>query len=91
MFGPNVYGTGLTVTKVLGGLSKALGIANQAIPLYQQIKPMVGNARKVMSVLKEFNTPVKETPAKKAIISQAKEKEVIEKTITSPSHPVFFQ
>ena len=48
MFGTNVIGSGLTLTKVLGGISKGLSIANQVIPLYQQAKPMIQNARKVM-------------------------------------------
>ena len=54
MFGTNVVGSGLSLTKVLGGISKGLSIANQVIPLYQQAKPMIQNARKVMNVLGEL-------------------------------------
>ena len=35
MFG-NPYGTGLSFTKVLSGLSKTLNIANQVIPIYKE-------------------------------------------------------
>lgn len=91
MYGPNMVSSGLSITKVLGGISKVLGVANQAIPLYKEIKPMVSNARKIMDVLKEFNsttnTPKKSTP--KIIETKAKEK--IVKTEVLQSKPVFFQ
>lgn len=45
-----------TLSKILGGLSKTLNVANQVIPLYQQAKPLIGNARSILGVLKEFNT-----------------------------------
>ena len=90
MFGTNAVGSTFSLTRVLGGISKGLSIANQVIPLYQQAKPMIQNAKKVMSVLKEFNkssTPatnnnktiidIDETPKKTDIINQ--------------SRPVFFQ
>lgn len=54
MFGAPVK-TGLTLTKVLGGISKTLSVANQVIPLYQQAKPMIKNAKTVLSVLKDMN------------------------------------
>lgn len=90
MFGTNAVGSTFSLTRVLGGISKGLSIANQVIPLYQQAKPMIQNAKKVMSVLKEFNkssTPttsnnkttidIDETPKKTDVINQ--------------SRPVFFQ
>ena len=39
MFGPNTIRTTLTLPKVLSGISKGLGIANQAIPIYKEVKP----------------------------------------------------
>ena len=53
MFGNEVK-SGLTMTKVIGGLTKTLNIANQAIPLYKEAKPMINNARNIYSVLKSF-------------------------------------
>ncbi len=52
---------GLSLTKIIGGISKTLQIANQVIPLYQKAKPMIHNARSLFSVVKEMkkttNTP----------------------------------
>ena len=53
MFG-NPYGTGLTFTKVLSGLSKTLNVANQVIPIYKEAKPMINNARTIFGALKEL-------------------------------------
>ena len=39
MFG-NPYGTGLSFTKILSGISKTLNVANQVIPLYKEAKPI---------------------------------------------------
>ncbi len=93
MFGTNVVGSGLSLTKVLGGISRGLSIANQVIPLYQQAKPMIQNAKKVMSVLKEFNKPsnnINSTNNKTTVEVNSKEK--TEPTmIQSGSTPVFFQ
>ena len=50
MFGAPVQ-SGLTFTKVLSGISKTLSVANQVIPLYREAKPMINNARNILSVL----------------------------------------
>ena len=93
MFGTNVISSGLTLTKVLGGISKGLSIANQVIPLYQQAKPMIQNARKVMSVLGELNKSNgnKNNKTNKTTVEvPAKEKTETFKVQPSNS-PVFFQ
>ena len=93
MFGTNVVGSGLSLTKVLGGISRGLSIANQVIPLYQQAKPMIQNAKKVMSVLKEFNKPsnnINSTTNKTTVEVNSKEKTETFK-VQSGSTPVFFQ
>lgn len=93
MFGTNVIGSGLTLTKVLGGISKGLSIANQVIPLYQQAKPMIQNARKVMSVLGELNKSngnKNNNTNKTTVEVPAKEKTETFKVQPSNS-PVFFQ
>lgn len=60
MFGPRI--TPFSFTTVLGGLSKTLNVVNQAIPLYNQISPMISNARKAISLVKEFsNTSINKT------------------------------
>ncbi len=58
MYGSNLGGitSGLSLTKVISGISKTLNIANQVIPLYQQVKPIISNASSILSVFKEFNS-----------------------------------
>lgn len=84
-----MYGTNsLSLSKVLSGLSKGLGIVNQAIPIYKEVKPMVSNARKVLSVVKEINKPSNNSK----IIDIEPKKVVTEKVTPHNSNtPVFFQ
>ena len=86
MFGAPVR-TGLTLTKVLGGISKTLGIANQVIPLYREAKPMIKNARTILSVLKDMNKPVNNKPSKTKQIRETKKdtSSISVKTVNSPS------
>ena len=58
MYGSNLGGitNNLSLTKVISGISKTLNIANQVIPLYQQVKPIINNASSILSVFKEFNS-----------------------------------
>ena len=91
MFGTNIARSSLSLTKVLSGISKGLGIVNQAIPIYKEIKPMMSNAKKVLEIAKEFN---KSSNTKTMDVTPKKE---VTKTVTpsvitnsSPS-PVFFQ
>ena len=88
--------SGITLSSVLGGISKGLGILNQAIPLYREIKPMIGSARKVMSVLQELkvnnnsnNTTNSTSNNKTTIEVTPEEKKIVNGT--SQSAPVFFQ
>ena len=88
--------SGITLSSVLGGISKGLGIINQAIPLYREIKPMIGSARKVMSVLQELkvnnnsnNTSNSTSNNKTTIEVNPEEKKTV--TYESQSAPVFFQ
>ena len=81
--------SGLSLTKVLGGISKGLSIANQVIPLYQQAKPMIQNARKVMNVLGELK---KTNNISKTTVDVKNVKEKTESLkIQSTNSPVFFQ
>lgn len=98
MFGANTISNSLSIGKVLNGISKGLSIANQVIPLYQQVKPMVGNARKILHVLKEFNhsnnNNNNNVPIQKTINQNNEESNLKQKknsSITIQSTPVFFQ
>lgn len=91
MFGTNIARSSLSLTKVLSGISKGLGIVNQAIPIYKEIKPMMSNAKKVLEIAKEFN---KNSNTKTIDVTPKKE---VTKTVTpsvltnSSPNPVFFQ
>ena len=91
-----MFGTmrsGITLSSVLGGISKGLGILNQAIPLYREIKPMIESSRKVMSVLQELkinNTINNPSNNKTTIdIEENTNKKIV--NYESQSTPVFFQ
>lgn len=92
MFGSTV-GSGLTFTKVLGGISKTLSIANQVIPLYREAKPMINNAKTIMSVLKDVGkSKDASSNSKTSNKTIEKKKDSIVESIpkTSSNNPVFF-
>ena len=90
MFGPNQIPRTFGFTKILNGINRSLNFANQVIPIYEQAKPLLSNARGMMRMLKEFahsDVPVKgENPSP----TQNKKNTPI-KTISNMSNPVFFQ
>ncbi len=90
MFGAPVS-QGLTLSKVISGISKTLGIANQVIPLYREAKPMIQNARTILGVLKDLNKPSQNNS------NNGKNKEITKKstipkesTYIKANNPVFF-
>lgn len=92
MFGSNGIKLGLTLPKILGGISKTLGVVNQVIPLYKEAKPMIANARNALSLVKEFSNT-----ATNRVITHTKQntlpiKEKINNTIANSSNtgPTFF-
>ena len=91
---PGVARTGLTLPKVLGGIQKTLNIANQVIPLYVQVKPIIKNAQSAFSVAKGLlATPStnQTTPSNlpsKAQTQDTKKQE--EPPVTYSNNPVFF-
>ncbi len=80
----------LSLSKVLSGISKGLGIVNQAIPIYKEIKPMMESARKFINIAKEFN---KTTTSKIIDVTPKKEvtSSVTSNTLSNQSNPIFFQ
>lgn len=67
---------GLSLLKIVGGLSKTIGVARQLIPIYKQVKPILNNSGKILSNINNFslNKDKKEeknnlTPVKQEIIS----------------------
>lgn len=55
MFGNTPLSSPLSLSKIVGGLSKTLGIANQIIPIYKEARPMIQNARNALNLVKEFS------------------------------------
>ncbi len=95
MFGNNVASSTLTFGKILGGISKTLSIANQVIPLYQQAKPMINNAKTIMSALKDLNNSnAKNKETSQTILNSLKNAQSLNTnttTITNINSPTFFQ
>ena len=50
-----MFTNGLSITKILGGISKSLTIAEQIIPIYQKLSPGINNLRNIFSNLKINN------------------------------------
>lgn len=91
MFG--TVSSGLSLTKVIGGISKTLSIANQVIPLYREAKPMIQNAKTILSVLKDVGKPSnknKENIKNNIDISNNNNKSVRKIPATQNNSPVFF-
>ena len=92
MFG-NIPTGGLSLGKVITGISKSLNVVNQLIPLYREVKPVIGNAKTILSTLKEIgNTPRKSNPEKQVKITEnlSQKKDDSISQIISNNNPVFF-
>ena len=101
MFGPRAFIPsfsrglpGLSLTKVIGGISKTLGVVNEIIPLYKEAKPLVSNARNAINIIKELgNTTTNRVMSKKEEnLKPIKEKIAsINNSISNQKGPTFFQ
>lgn len=91
MFGPRL--PGLSIGTVIGGLSKTLGLVNQAIPLYKQVSPMISNARNAIKSFQTISTTSVEKTMqninKNVVPEVNKIKEI--KTLNQTKGPTFFQ
>ena len=93
MFGP-VF-RGLSIARVISGMSKGLDVANRIIPIYKETKPMIQNARNAVNLIKEFGN----NTANKIVTNTTKNtKEIKEKintiksvNLTNHNNPTFFQ
>lgn len=56
----------LNLSKILTGANKTLGIVKQVVPIYQDIKPVIGNAR---NVIKTYNSITKPKIIQKKVVS----------------------
>lgn len=55
-------GGGLTLSSIVNGTQKTLGIINQAIPIVKQVSPVMKNAKTMFRVMNEFKKV--DTPSK---------------------------
>ena len=79
---------GLDIAKVVGGLSKTLGVVKQAIPVYQQLKPILNNVKDLSKIVNIINTPDKSNNSTNEV------KEILNESIKKVSNtnlPTFFQ
>ncbi len=97
MFGPRAI-PGLSFTRMIGGISKTLGVINQIIPIYKEAKPMINNARNALSIIKEFgNTTTNRVMTKKdenlKVIKESINKinNNINNNLKNSKGPTFFQ
>ena len=88
MFGNQMVPRAFSFTKILGGISKALNVANQLIPLYNQAKPIISNARNILGVLKEVNS--KDVVDDKNIIESTDYQIKKEDNSSNSNNPTFF-
>lgn len=89
MFG-NPYGTGLTFTKVLSGISKTLNVANQVIPIYKEAKPMINNAKTILGALKEFGKSSSSNSSTSSTNQDTTKKDTTLEARTVSNNPKFF-
>ncbi len=75
----------ISLLKIINGLSKTINIANQMLPLYNQIKPIITSGSKMLSNIN--NSTKIETP--KQITKKETLVEVNQKN--NSSLPTFFQ
>lgn len=84
----SVISSGITLAKVLSGLSKTINIAKEVIPLYESVKPMIGSAKNLPKILNSLNRGYKASESTKEVNSST-----IKTTIESSliNNPTFFK
>lgn len=84
----NVISSGITLAKVLSGLSKTINIAKEVITLYESVKPMIGSAKNLPKILNSLNRGSKVSESTKEVNSST-----IKTTIESSliNNPTFFK
>lgn len=75
----------ISFEKILSGLNKSLNIVNQAIPLYQQLKPIISNSKDILSII---NTITNNDTKDESLVNN--ENQTI-KNVSNNNSPTFFQ
>lgn len=85
-----LLGKGLSLTKsinwsaLLDGTQKTLGVINQAIPVYYQVKPILGNAKTLFKIANVMNEP---TPSSSVSNNQIN---TVTQTSSVNNSPIFY-
>lgn len=88
---PNPVRSGLTLTKVIGGMSKTLNVVNQLLPLYKEAKPIISNAQNAFKIAKEFMIPDNNTVSVKSKSKTSPSPQPKNETsLQTSNRPVFF-
>lgn len=83
-----MHGTpNFTFNTFLSGISKSLGVAREIIPLWQQTRPLINNARKAYNLIKQ-NGNKKEPIRNNRVINIKKAPE--KKDYLNSNNPQFF-
>ncbi|MBQ6841032.1 MAG: hypothetical protein IJO63_02825 [Bacilli bacterium] len=83
--------SGLSLMKIIGGISKSLSVAQQIIPIYEQTKPMIQNARKAFSVLREINIPKPKANNSSSQTVSSQQKTIAQNSNSFTNNPSFFK
>ena len=75
-----------SLLKIINGLSRTINIANQMLPLYNQIKPIISNGSKLLS---NINLPTLQKQNNNTVTTNTKQIETPIQTETNL--PTFFQ
>ncbi len=89
MFGAPVQ-SGLTLSKVISGLTKTLGFANRVIPLYREAKPMIQNARTILSTLREMGKSTNSNTSTKRTNNINNNTQNEKRIVRNTNNPTFF-
>lgn len=87
----------LTFTRIIGGLSKTINIANQVIPLYKQAKPLINGFSESKKVIKSLAANFMSDVKKNNNDNNKKREKIIDvnpksiKEIELPNSPTFFK
>lgn len=76
---------GLSLLKIITGLSKTLNIANQLLPLYSQIKPIIQKRNDIFSSIQTFNNKLANPISNNSINNNLSNKPI------NNNGPTFFQ
>lgn len=79
--------SGFSFSGLLNGASKTLGVINQAIPVFYQIKPIWNNAKTMFRVAKAMNEP---DSSNSRIVKEVKNDVKTNKTSSNNNEPTFF-